>query len=299
MQCSAMVGSSRGVLHGDGRSGHLLGNSVASRLCDGFPRLLDAFPRWPRALKSRRLSGNCTRSPPDVVVVGGYAGLTNQAVMRWLHRKRIPWAFWGERPGMTRRSGVGAGLRRLAQRPALRWADGIAAIGSQAVETYQRLSKARCPVANIPYCCDMEPFFEIRRGDDVGKRPIRFLYCGQLIHRKGVDLLVDAFTAPQRPFSALNWFWLAKVRSMRRCGNESLKGFAHGFISLASIRSQTYRSCLRNRMSSCCRRATMAGAWSSIRRLPPACRSSRAMLWARRPIWCSKTRTAICFPSET
>ena len=45
---------------------------------------------------------------PDVVVVSGYVGLTNQIAMRWLHRRRIPWVFHGEMPGMRRRAGMGS-----------------------------------------------------------------------------------------------------------------------------------------------------------------------------------------------
>ena len=129
----------------------------------------------------------------DAVVIGGYAGWANQAAMRWLHRQRIPWVFWGEIPGLRRRRGVGAALRWLAQRAAVRWPDGIAAIGSGAATAYRELSHGRCPVANIPYCCDMEPFLAIRREARGIGQPVRFLYCGQLIHRKGVDLLLDAF----------------------------------------------------------------------------------------------------------
>jgi glycosyltransferase involved in cell wall biosynthesis len=130
---------------------------------------------------------------PDAVVVSGYSSFTNQVAMGWLHRRRIPWVFHGEMPGMRRRLGMGSMLRWLAQRPSLRWADGIAAIGSRAVEAYKRMSGGRCPVANIPYCCDMAPFLAIDAREDRGKNRVRFLYCGQLIHRKGVDLLVDAF----------------------------------------------------------------------------------------------------------
>ena len=113
--------------------------------------------------------------------------------MHWLHRKRIPWIFWGEIPGMTQRRSVGAGLRRLAQLPAIKWSHGIAAIGSGAVEAYKRLSGGRCPVANVPYCCDLQPFLEIRRDRIRSGDRTRFLYCGQLIHRKGVDVLLEAY----------------------------------------------------------------------------------------------------------
>jgi glycosyltransferase involved in cell wall biosynthesis len=146
-----------------------------------------------------RLHINCgviraiAEAHPDVVVVAGYAGVTNQWVMWWLRRQRIPWVFWGELPGMRRRRTIGAALRRVAQFPAVRWADGIAAVGSRAVEAYAQMSGTRCPIENIPYCCDMTPFFTISRTEKRSGDRLRFLYCGQLIHRKGVDLLLDAF----------------------------------------------------------------------------------------------------------
>jgi hypothetical protein len=95
---------------------------------------------------------------PDVVVVAGYMTATTQLVMRWLRKRRIPWIFWGEMPGMKQRRGLAAALRRVAQRPVARWADGIAAIGSRAAVAYSHLARNGCPVANIPYCCDMKPF---------------------------------------------------------------------------------------------------------------------------------------------
>jgi glycosyltransferase involved in cell wall biosynthesis len=130
---------------------------------------------------------------PDLVVVSGYMTFTVQIVMRWLHMKRIPWVFWGEVPGMRRRRGVAAALRSLAQRPVARWSSGIAAIGSRAAMAYRQMTRDTCPVANIPYCCDMQPFFDISRQRRDAAAGVRFLYCGQLIHRKGVDLLIAAF----------------------------------------------------------------------------------------------------------
>jgi len=140
---------------------------------------------------------------PDVVVVGGYMTFTTQVVMRWLHKKRIPWIFWGEMPGMRQRHGFGAALRSIAQRPVSRWPNGIAAIGSRAAAAYRQMTHARCPVANIPYCCDMKPFFDIRRERREDSADLRFLYCGQLIYRKGVDLLVEAFCESARFFPGI------------------------------------------------------------------------------------------------
>lgn len=141
---------------------------------------------------------------PDVVVVGGYMTLTTQLVMRWLRRKRIPWVFWGEIPGMRERRGIAAGLRWLAQWPVAKWPDGIVAIGSRAAAAYRQISRNHCPVANIPYCCEMQPFFDIRRDHRAERGSVRFLYCGQLIRRKGVDLLIDAFCESARLVSRID-----------------------------------------------------------------------------------------------
>jgi glycosyltransferase involved in cell wall biosynthesis len=134
------------------------------------------------------------RTRPDVAVVAGYSGLTNQAVMCWLKATRTPWVFYGEIPGFQNRGRVGRALRALARWPAVRWSHGIAAVGTRAAAAYRALAPRRLPVANIPYFCDMSAFASARTTAPTGPdRPLRFLYCGQLVHRKGVDLLVRAF----------------------------------------------------------------------------------------------------------
>ncbi len=129
---------------------------------------------------------------PDVVVINGYSGLTNQIVMRQLRRRAVPWIFFGELPGMNRRGLLGRALRAVARRPAVRWPAAIAAVGSTAAAAYRALAPDSCPVENIPYCCDLQPFFAAPRTASPNGA-VRFLYCGQLIHRKGVDLLASAF----------------------------------------------------------------------------------------------------------
>ena len=134
---------------------------------------------------------------PDVVVVTGYSGFTNQLVMRNLRRRRIPWIFFGEVPGLNRRGWVGTMLRNIARRPAVRWPAAIAAVGSRAAAEYRKLAPASCAVENIPYCCDIEPFLQAEH-EPTSCGAVRFLYCGQLIRRKGVDLLLHAFIAVAR-----------------------------------------------------------------------------------------------------
>lgn len=134
--------------------------------------------------------------PSDLVVVGDYFTLTAQFVMRDLTKRGVPWVFWGEIPGLNRRWMVGRALRRMAQRPILKAARGIVAIGSRAQTVYRQLLHDERPVFNIPYHCDLSNFLTIPRPrpDSAGSRgPVRFLFSGQLIPRKGVDVLLQAF----------------------------------------------------------------------------------------------------------
>lgn len=131
---------------------------------------------------------------PDVVVVAGYSGLTNQAVMWWLKATRTPWIFFGEIPGYQKRGRIGAMLRSVARLPAVKWSSGIAAVGSRAADVYRLLASKDKPVANIPYFCDMSAFADAAHSRSWRSGPaLRILYCGQLVLRKGVDVLVRAF----------------------------------------------------------------------------------------------------------
>lgn len=128
----------------------------------------------------------------DLVVVSDYSAPTAQIAMRWLRATGRPWVYWGETPGVTSRGPVGLWTRRRLQAP-LRHATAIAAIGSRAATAYAKLFP-EIPVFGIPYFCDLEPFrraAEARSPAPAGR--VRVLFSGQLIPRKGVDLLVRAF----------------------------------------------------------------------------------------------------------
>jgi glycosyltransferase involved in cell wall biosynthesis len=119
----------------------------------------------------------------DVVVMNTLMSLTGQWLMRTALRGKR-WFFWGERLGR------GGRMHERLAKP-LHRATGIAAIGSFAEEDY----RTRFPEPRhfrIPYFCDLEAFLAApRRTRDDGH--IVFLFCGQMIARKGIDLLLEAF----------------------------------------------------------------------------------------------------------
>jgi glycosyltransferase involved in cell wall biosynthesis len=129
----------------------------------------------------------------ELVVLSDYSAPTTQIAMHFLTHRKKPWVYWGEIPGLNPRRLLGRLLRQRLQRPILNGARAIAAIGSAAVNAY-RILFPRIPVFNVPYFCDLTPFRAAaterwtRR-----KRTIDVLFSGQLIERKGVDLLVRAF----------------------------------------------------------------------------------------------------------
>jgi glycosyltransferase involved in cell wall biosynthesis len=114
--------------------------------------------------------------------------LTGQRLMRGAWRTR-PWIFWGERPG---RPSV---LHDRMSAP-LHRARAIAAIGTVAAREY----RSRFPepsIFNIPYHCDLAPFLANSHRESRRAEPV-FLFCGQMIRRKGVDLLLEAFARIDR-----------------------------------------------------------------------------------------------------
>jgi glycosyltransferase involved in cell wall biosynthesis len=123
----------------------------------------------------------------DVIVLSSFTSVTGQ----WLTRGRLRsqhWLFWGER--LNQNSGVKAFVQERLAAPISR-ASGIVGIGRAAEHDYRRRFP-HLPHFCIPYHCDLSPFFAINRRHDVGA-PLTFLFCGQMIRRKGVDLLLSGF----------------------------------------------------------------------------------------------------------
>lgn len=125
--------------------------------------------------------------------------------------RRKPWVMWLERPRPKRfrvswlggvfRTGVGRrirdGLLGLLQRGAHR----IICMGSAARSEYAERGAPAEKLLVLPYCCDVARYAEVDAGavEQVRDRyglsdRIVFLFSGQMIPRKGVDVLITAFS---------------------------------------------------------------------------------------------------------
>jgi glycosyltransferase involved in cell wall biosynthesis len=133
------------------------------------------------------------REPSELFVLSDYSAPTAQIAMRVLTRCQKRWVFWGEVPGFRQGGPLRSLLRRQLQRPIAKGAIAIAAIGSEAVSAYQMLFP-RIRVFNIPYFCDLAHFGAAAKARGTrSKQTVDVLFSGQLIERKGVDLLIRAF----------------------------------------------------------------------------------------------------------
>lgn len=137
---------------------------------------------------------HCNHGLPDPrpgefwVVNGSMSDVTTQLLMRRLGQD-TPWAFWGEVP-----SAPSSSLRQKLQEwqyAPLQHARHIAAVGGRAVAAYRRLVPG-VPVSNRPYACDLSAFVKEAGKRGASDEPV-FLFCGQMIGRKGIDLLLLAF----------------------------------------------------------------------------------------------------------
>jgi len=126
----------------------------------------------------------------NLVVLNTMMSVTAQSLMRFGLRGK-PWVFWGERLAERAPSGRDALHNRLTA--PLHRAAAIVGIGSLAERQYA----ARFPEPRhfcIPYHCELAPFLAAPRP---ARDPLEtvFLFCGQMIARKGLDHLLAAFTA--------------------------------------------------------------------------------------------------------
>jgi glycosyltransferase involved in cell wall biosynthesis len=152
----------------------------------------EILPGW--GLGSGRVRFQCNRLTVDpgqfdgVVVNGSLTSPFVQWLMRW-KLSGVPWWFWGER--IRRDASVWKNRIRGWWAAPLARAAGVAAVGRLAADDYAERFPG-LPVANIPYHCRLDAFYRPARIS--GRSEVVILFCGQIIARKGVDVLLEAFS---------------------------------------------------------------------------------------------------------
>ena len=125
----------------------------------------------------------------DIFVFNGYQNSIAQWILRTQSKKEVPFIFLGEKMvGST--SGIKGKLQHFFAN-SLNKCAAIAAIGTKAQKDYQQRFPDK-PIFNIPYYCNLAEFSHNR--PERPRTPITIIFCGQMIARKGVDLLLNAFS---------------------------------------------------------------------------------------------------------
>jgi glycosyltransferase involved in cell wall biosynthesis len=156
------------------------------------PAVLAALPLWPGRDELRLPLDLRPALGADLLVVCGYSYLAFQAALLLRRMAKRPFLVWSETPRVDRGGPLRRSARRLLMRP-LRSARGVLAIGRRAQHTFDELLGGRVPVLDFPYVCDIDRYLAIERPARDPAAPFTLLFCGQLIQRKGVDVLAAAF----------------------------------------------------------------------------------------------------------
>lgn len=122
------------------------------------------------------------------VVNGAMTDMTTQWYIRRF-KPQFPWYFWGEQPSVA----TSASKRWIQARQysPLGSARAIVAVGERARDGYSQLVP-NVAVLNQPYTCRLDQFVQTGSARTGNREPV-FLFCGQMIARKGIDLLLQAF----------------------------------------------------------------------------------------------------------
>lgn len=134
---------------------------------------------------------------PSVVLVGGYGDLANWVALIYAKLKRIPIVFWGSGSDV---SIIHSGsVYRWLKSFFLKKMNHILTYGNKTTEFYQSLGIDRSMMTTCQNVSDTSYFkselvkYIDEHGEPTqGDRPLRFIFAGRLVPRKGIDLLLSA-----------------------------------------------------------------------------------------------------------
>ncbi len=125
---------------------------------------------------------------PDHVMVGGYKLPLSTKVKIYCYLNKINFHYWLEKPLNSK--GIKKIARILIWLVTLPLCNRIFCIGESAINSYRFLSKK---LQNLPYSIDCNRY--TYRNVSRTTTPVKFLFVGQYIDRKGVPEILDIFSS--------------------------------------------------------------------------------------------------------
>jgi glycosyltransferase involved in cell wall biosynthesis/peptidoglycan/xylan/chitin deacetylase (PgdA/CDA1 family) len=128
----------------------------------------------------------------DVWLLNSVYSSPSTLIAAWvLSRGSTPWVYMNEPP--RPRNQLFSTLKLIPFRFVVRRAWGIIGMGEKTVEIYRSFLDGNRPMTSIPYSIHLDDFFQLHLPDAPSDTPrLRFLACCQMIHRKGLDILLQA-----------------------------------------------------------------------------------------------------------
>ena len=121
----------------------------------------------------------------DIIIVGGYNIQFSLISLIYSKIYKIKYYFWLEK---TKKSGpVSLAIKKIYFFIILRFADGVMAIGKEAAKFYKNYNSN---IIYLPYSINISKF---KKKKYRVEKKITFLFVGQLIDRKGIIELLNAF----------------------------------------------------------------------------------------------------------
>lgn len=189
--------------------------------------------------------------PNRVVLTGSYALPTIQLLAWWLTMRRYRWWYWAEELSWAP-LGFAADAGRRLLRQVLRFANGILAIGKGSAASFRRLGIGESKMAIYHYYADAEHFAlpeaeraaqrkRLRAALEIPEEDPVFLFAGQLIPRKGLDIVLHAF-ARLTGQSPASWLVVAgdgpdsgSLRELARTLGVSNRVRFRGFVPVSEL----------------------------------------------------------------
>jgi glycosyltransferase involved in cell wall biosynthesis len=121
---------------------------------------------------------------PKFLILGGYKLKYNSIIIKFLKNLRIKYLYWLERFDKDKK--IKLKIIQLFIRNILFEADGILSVGKEAKSFYKQYNKN---TFNLPYSIEIN---KLNKKKYFNNNKINFLFVGQLIKRKGLDLLLNS-----------------------------------------------------------------------------------------------------------